>query len=89
MVTTDFDKTFVVKPREAPAFKGAQIPEEALKAHRDAFCTSFLDELLPRWKEQPPDYFVRWRSRDDEDRLRRELETRANEVFDEMLDFAK
>lgn len=60
---------------------------EALGAHRKTFCTNFVAEFLPRWKSTPPDYMTQWGRRADEAGLRAELEHRANEVFDDMLDF--
>ena len=60
---------------------------EALDAHRKTFCENFVAEFLPRWKAAPPAYMTRWGNRADENSLRRELENRANEVFNEMLNF--
>lgn len=59
----------------------------ALDSHRAAFRESFVAEFLPRWRETPPDYMTRWGNRPDDDRLRVELESRANEVFETMLAF--
>lgn len=59
---------------------------EALDAHRETFRENFIAEFLPRWKEDPPDYMTRW-GRSDEDSLRTELKSRADEVFKKMLEF--
>ena len=60
---------------------------EALDSHRAAFRDNFVSEFLPRWNESPPEYMTRWGNRLDEDSLRRELESRADEVFAGMLKF--
>lgn len=60
---------------------------KALDAHREKFCKDFVAEFLPRWEAAPPAYITRWRKRDDEHSLRKELENRADEVFTEMLKF--
>ena len=61
---------------------------EALVKQEADFCKTFAEEFFPRWKESPPDYITRWRNITDDASLRVELEIRAKEVFNEMLDFA-
>ncbi|MFC3166877.1 hypothetical protein [Paracoccus fontiphilus] len=61
---------------------------KALDEHRKTFRDNFVAEFLPRWKTSPPTYMSQWGRTPDETSLSKELENRANEVFDEMMNFA-
>lgn len=60
----------------------------ALDGHRQAFRDDFVSEFLPRWQASPPAYMSQWGRTPDEPALRDELKVRADEVFDEMMNFA-
>ncbi|WP_116599984.1 hypothetical protein [Primorskyibacter marinus] len=60
----------------------------ALDKHRETFRDNFVAEFLPRWKTSPPAYMSQWGRTADEPALREELKDRADEVFDEMMNFA-
>jgi hypothetical protein len=61
---------------------------EALAKQKDDFCKAFSEEFFPKWKDSPPDYMERWGNGTDDASLQTELEARAEEVFNEMLNFA-
>lgn len=60
----------------------------ALAAHQATFRGNFVAEFLPRWTASPPTYMSQWGRTPDEQSLKAELEVRADEVFENMMDFA-
>lgn len=61
---------------------------KALDGRRETFRDNFIAEFLPRWKTAPPAYMSQWGRTPDEPTLSAELKDRADEDFDEMMNFA-
>lgn len=62
--------------------------KKLLEEREKEFCSNFVEEFLPKWREAPPEYMTRRGNKTDDASLSDELNNRAKEVFNEMLVFS-
>lgn len=60
---------------------------ETLNQSQAEFEKRIVDEYAPRWEQNPPGYFKRWRIKPTPENIRLELERLAQEIFTKAISF--
>ena len=60
---------------------------DTLTESQEKFKKRIVDEFLPRWKQNPPEYFDRWEIEPTHEKIRIELEKLAQEIFTNAISF--
>lgn len=58
-----------------------------IESARATFVAAIVDEFTPRWKENLPAQFLRWKAEFDEAKIRQELTRVATDLFDDAVQF--
>ena len=60
---------------------------EKLIASQADFEKRIIEEFFPRWERNPPEHFARWDREPTPEKIRAELQRRAQELFEEAVTF--